>query len=285
MAKGSPGRGRRIPGCSRNSALIWKGIWKLYTFVCIFFKLLYLIYLHIYHEKFGSKGESLFGLYETCYICWPDAPLDFFLCLYLHGFILYTLRGFLKRRDVTPAISGLGDVLSISTNVGQCSLFPHLTRRTGKMQLWTLWPGSKIFCILGKCSNRWAMTQNEGIAFLPFSHPSTVTDGLWTADMGSLGFALLSWVVRIPPGCSRTVLHQICGWWHMTSSVLKQSRLNATETKIFFSNLFSFQWAHPNHLLVDIWRRRQFLVLKAPENCFPCLQIWQLSSPAAVFID
>lgn len=68
-------------------------------------------------------------------------------CFFLHGFVLYTLRSSLNRCDITPTISALGEFLSISTNVGQCSLFLCLTRKTGKILLQTVWPGGKISCI------------------------------------------------------------------------------------------------------------------------------------------
>lgn len=88
-------------------------------------------------------------------------------CLYLHYTVYF--EGLLKRCDITLAISALGEFLSMKTNVGQCSVFPCLTRRTGKIQFQTLWPGGKKSCILGKCSKRSAVTQNEGTAFFaPF---------------------------------------------------------------------------------------------------------------------
>lgn len=211
-------------------------------------KILHVYLQALYREKFESNSESLFGLSDTCYICWPDAPLKFFF-LYLHGFILYTLRGFLKRCEITPATSALWKVLSINTNVGQCSLFPHLTKKNWEDKILKplAWK-QNILHIRQVLKQVGSDTKWGHSFFFPFFQPffclCTVTDGLSTADMRSLWFSFLSRVVQIPPGCSRTVLHQVCGWWQ--ASVLKQTRLNATESKIFFSKHFLFQWTHPN---------------------------------------
>lgn len=137
------------------------------------------------------------------------APWDFYY-IYICIDLYCMLQGALLRDVTLLLLSLLQGKFSPEALVRDNAQFFHLTRRTGRIRLWTLWPGEKISHTLGKCSSCQAVIQNEGTDPSPL-HP--VTDGLWAADI-SLGFAVPSCGVQIPPWCPRTVLHQVM--WMVT---------------------------------------------------------------------
>lgn len=210
MAKHGPRKLRQMEKVSwmqQEFCLIWRGIQNFYTYICR--------YCIMKNLRITVKISLVYMRLVTS----VDQIRSIRFCFYLHGFVLYTLRGSIKRCDITPAISALGEFLCISTSVGQCSLFPRLTRRTVKIQFCIPPPfglEEKYSAYKGSAQKVGQWHKMRAQLFLPLFCPCiTVTGELWTADMGSLWLFLLSWAFWIPPGCSRTVLHGVCGWWQL----------------------------------------------------------------------